>query len=612
MGTYLLQRLLIMIPTLFGITVVSFCIMQLAPGDPVASQLSGGAAGQGGETPEMFELRKRDLHLDKPLLLNFNYFRNYRESVSSAAFYRARSQEQIQADLENLAAAVDDPSKHPEAAIRLRFLRSLKIPEFDSRLADRAKWPLLPKLIEYYVGTFCGNTGAVGVRAAISILEDPKADETLKIGAIRCLSRMVSAPFAFTYTTPSTDNQTDAIMAAWRIWWDRHQAELPKPDADATKFFDGCMAEMVESRSKLSAKIDEIADSDYFPMAPAYFAKKLLGKGTLAEKVAASTILKQLIAEPLKMDVPINASAKDVEEAKANWLEHYKLHQAEYEPGLAKRLWYVVSDTQYAYMLVRLVTFQFGQSALRTHDPVGEKIWEAFLVSAPLMFMSELLIYLISVPLGIVCGVYRGQTLDKGISLALFILYSIPPFVAGMLFLVYFCYGDYLKWFPDLGLHSENADSLRFFPWLLDYFWHAFLPVVCLSLFSLAAMAMYARSSLLDVINQDYIRTARAKGVSGPVVILKHAMRNAMIPILTLFSTFLPAMLGGSVLIEFLFGIPGLGRLGLTSIEQKDYPTLMALLYVEALVTLVSFLITDFLYVVVDPRISFGGRGDST
>jgi peptide/nickel transport system permease protein len=137
------------------------------------------------------------------------------------------------------------------------------------------------------------------------------------------------------------------------------------------------------------------------------------------------------------------------------------------------------------------------------------------------------------------------------------------------------------------------------------------LPVVCLSLFSLAAMAMYARSSVLDVINQDYVRTARAKGVSGPKVIVKHVMRNAMIPILTLFSNFLPELLGGSVLVEFLFNIPGMGRLGLTSIEQKDIPTLMALLYIEAIVTLISFLITDFLYVVVDPRISFGGKGDA-
>jgi ABC-type dipeptide/oligopeptide/nickel transport system permease component len=180
-----------------------------------------------------------------------------------------------------------------------------------------------------------------------------------------------------------------------------------------------------------------------------------------------------------------------------------------------------------------------------------------------------------------------------------------------MLFLVFFCYGDYLKWFPMLGLHSENAANLKFLPYLLDYFWHACLPVVCLSLFTLAGLAMYSRSSMLDVLNQDYMRTARAKGVPGYKVILKHGLRNAMIPILTLFSSFLPAMLGGSVLIEYLFDIPGMGRLGWSSIEQKDFPTLMALLYVEAIVVLISYLITDVLYVIVDPRINFSGRGSS-
>ncbi|HEX3999873.1 MAG TPA: ABC transporter permease subunit [Pirellulales bacterium] len=600
-----------MIPTLFGITIVSFCIMQLAPGDPVANQLSSGNAPQGGETSEMYELRKRELHLDKPLVLNFRYFRNYRDSVRAAAFYEARSNEQVRADLKDLAAAEKDPAANPPAAERLRFLRSLKIPDFKSRLAHPDQWERLPPLIEHFVSTFCSDIGSVGVGPAIAILDDPQSDMTLRIGAVRCLARMVSRPFAFTYPIHPVEEESQPIMDAWRIWWNRHRASLPKPDAEATKYFDEAMKQMVISRDNLFAQIDQIADSDYLPVAPAYFAERLLGQGTLADKVAASTILKQLVPEPLKYDLPIDASAKDVDEATAVWLEHYKLHQAEYEPSLGKKLWAIVADTQYAYMVVRLVTFHFGESALKTREPVGGKIWEAFIVSAPLMFMSGFLIYLIAVPLGILCGVYRGRALDKGISLGLFILYSIPAFVAGMMFLVFFCYGDYLKWFPALDLHSENADAMSFVPYMLDYFWHAFLPVVCLSLFSLAAMAMYARSSVLDVINQDYVRTARAKGVSGPKVIVKHVMRNAMIPILTLFSNFLPELLGGSVLVEFLFNIPGMGRLGLTSIEQKDIPTLMALLYIEAIVTLISFLITDFLYVVVDPRISFGGKGDA-
>lgn len=613
MGTYIVRRLLIMIPTMFGITIVSFCIMQLAPGDPAATAANGGTVGRGGETSEMYRARKRELHLDKPLVLNFHYFRDYREKLRLSAEYLSQSDNELTADVPRLAAALKETGAPADSkdGQRLKFLQSLGIPELDARLADRDRWPMMPKLIQYYVGKFCGDLGRAGVPSAIELLREPASELRLKIGAIHCLAMMVDQPFAFTYSEPPSASETPAVVAPWRIWWDRNQANLPRPTPEATAYFDQCMKEMVKSQEQFSATVEGISDSDYLQMAKYYFGQKLLGASSFDEKVAASAILKQLVPEPLKMDVPNDAPLDVVDEVAANWLEHYRLNRAEYEPGFLVRAWRVVADTQYAYMVVRLITFHFGNSTIHTRDPVISKIGDALVVSAPLMFMSELLIYLIAIPLGILCGVYRGRSLDRGVSLGLFILYSVPSFVAGMIFLVFLCYGDYLKWFPALGLHSDGASSMSFGPYLLDYFWHAFLPVVCLSLFSLAAMAMYARSSLLDVINQDYIRTARAKGLSSRVVILKHAMRNALIPILTLFSTFLPAMLGGAVVIEYLFNIPGMGKLGLDSIEQKDFPTLMALLYIEALVTLVSFLITDLLYVVVDPRISFGGRGDS-
>jgi peptide/nickel transport system permease protein len=174
-----------------------------------------------------------------------------------------------------------------------------------------------------------------------------------------------------------------------------------------------------------------------------------------------------------------------------------------------------------------------------------------------------------------------------------------------MLFLVFFCYGKPFSIFPFDGLHSDGADEMSFFPWLLDYLWHAILPVVCMSVFSLAGMAMYARTSMLEIINQDYIRTARAKGVAERWVILKHALRNALIPVITLFAHFIPALLGGSVLIEVLFNIPGMGRLSFQTIQEKDITTLMALIYIDAIIVLLCVLLSDLLYMVVDPRISF-------
>jgi peptide/nickel transport system permease protein len=181
-----------------------------------------------------------------------------------------------------------------------------------------------------------------------------------------------------------------------------------------------------------------------------------------------------------------------------------------------------------------------------------------------------------------------------------------------MLLLLFLCYGDYLKVFPMERLHSDGAENFGWIRYLVDYLWHAALPVLCLSLFSLAGLAMYSRTAMLDVIAQDYVRTARAKGVPEWKVVFKHVLRNGLIPIITLFANFLPAMLGGSVLIEYLFNIPGMGQLSFISIEQKDFPTLMALIYIDAIIVLLSILVTDLLYVVVDPRISFATQGKAT
>jgi peptide/nickel transport system permease protein len=240
---------------------------------------------------------------------------------------------------------------------------------------------------------------------------------------------------------------------------------------------------------------------------------------------------------------------------------------------------------------------------VKPYDPVGPKILQAAWVSAPIMLFSEVLIYLIAVPCGVYCAVRRGKWQDRLLTLQLFVLYSIPSVVLGMVFLTFFCFSARI--FPMYGLHSEGYETFSFLRQAADYVWHISLPVACFSLSNLASLAMYGRASMLDVINQDYIRTARAKGLDGRAVVLKHALRNALIPVITLFSNFIPALLGGSVIIEVLFGIPGMGRLSYDSIQAKDINTVMAIIYIDALVVMFSILLSDLLYVLVDPRISF-------
>lgn len=597
-----------MIPTLFGVTVVSFCIMQLAPGDPLRTQLSSkGEQGKSSGTREAYLIQKRDLKLDKPLLLNFRNFHDYHESMRAAAFFQSRTKDELVDALANLADSPTDP----ESQRRLQFLRELDIDDFDQRLKDPDKRERFAVAISGFVQIYCEDTGEYGVTAAIELLQSDELDRRTKVGLIRCIDLMVVEAHQFVYSRSRSDEETPLIMRVWKTWWDREQHQMLALDPDRRAVLKQQLAVMAgeQSRSKLFVLIEDEFFFDRPDMR--FFAETLLGESTLAEKSICTIILNLYVNRPLENIAKPDADDEEVQQVTENWLAHYEPRISHYKPSLAAKLVNVVADTQYAYMVGRLVTFQFGRSALKTKEPVSEKLWSAFVVSAPLMLLAQLAIYFVSIPLGVLCSVARGKFIDRFISLILFFLYSVPPFVAGMLFLLFFCYGDYVRWFPMERLHSQGADEFGMVRYGVDYLWHAFLPVTCLSLFSLAALAMYSRSSMLDVIDQDYIRTARAKGVPMSRVIYKHGLRNALIPILTLFSNFLPAMLGGSVLIEYIFNIPGMGRLSWESIQQKDFPTLMALVYVQAIVVLLSILLTDILYVFVDPRISFEGRGRS-
>lgn len=589
-----------MIPTLFGITVVSFIIMQMAPGDPLMLQ-SGQGGSQNPQAREAYLMRKRELMLDKPTILNFNWFRDWSAQVRQTAYYLGHEPGVFEAELPELQLP-----ETPDEVARLEYLQSLNIPDFEQRLADPERHAVLARTLPDMAKVAAENMGLNGVPAAVALLRDEQTPLPLQIGAIRALNSMVVDPFVYAYTNERYEQETAQVRATWGTWYERHRESLPEVSPQRRERLTELLAQMTaeQSRLELLGMLESLDRGD----AP-FFAEVLLeDDSTLEERVVSSQMLKLFIGSALETDVTRDASREEVNRVAANWLSYYELRQSQFEPGLGTKLWYVVGDTQYAHMVWRLVTFNFGRSALKTREPVGERIWRAVKVSAPLMIMAQLVTYLVAVPLGVLCAVYRGRFTDRAISLTLFLLYSIPAFVAGMLFLLFLCYGDYLKVFPMAALHSYEADEMGWGAWLLDYIWHAFLPVVCLSLFSLAAMAMYSRSAMLDVIGQDYVRTARAKGVPERKVILKHVLRNGLIPILTLFANFLPAMLGGSVLIEYLFNIPGMGRLSFNSIEQQDFPTLMALVYIDAIVVMVSILVTDLLYVLVDPRISYGRR----
>ncbi len=284
-----------------------------------------------------------------------------------------------------------------------------------------------------------------------------------------------------------------------------------------------------------------------------------------------------------------------VDQALAEWRALY---------GLDKPL-----HIQYLVWLKNLFRLDFGNS-FKDRRPVWDKIRERLPVTIKLNIFSILLVYLVAIPLGIYSATHADSLGDRITTFGAFILFSVPLIWAATMAIVFVCGGDFLYLFPPGGLTS--IDYAREWPlWekIKDQIWHLFLPVVLLSYDGFAGLSRYMRSSMLEVLRQDFVQVARAKGLSEHVVILKHVLRNSLIPQVTILASILPAFIGGSVIIETGFSIPGLGQLGFEAVLARDYPIVLALLTVSALLTLVGILLSDILLAVVDPRIAFGRRG---
>jgi len=257
---------------------------------------------------------------------------------------------------------------------------------------------------------------------------------------------------------------------------------------------------------------------------------------------------------------------------------------------------------QYGLWMKRLCTLDFGTS-FKDGRPVLTRIGEALPITLQLNIIAILIVYLISVPIGVFSATHTGSRADTALTAGLFVLYSLPSFWVAMLLIYFLGNESYLNIFPIYGLSSPGAGQWPWYRWLADRTWHLVLPVFCLTYGGLAGLSRYARSGMVEVIRQDYIRTARAYGFSEKVVVFKYAMRNSLIPIVTLLGTLLPALLGGSVIIEKIFSIPGMGRLGFEAILSRDYPLIMGVLSISALLTLAGLLSSDLTYALVDPRI---------
>ncbi|MBC7142253.1 MAG: microcin C ABC transporter permease YejB [Rhodobacteraceae bacterium] len=259
-------------------------------------------------------------------------------------------------------------------------------------------------------------------------------------------------------------------------------------------------------------------------------------------------------------------------------------------------------------MMADYLRFDFGESYFRSISVV-ELVIEKMPVSITLGLWSTLLAYLISIPLGIRKAVRDGSKFDTWTSGAIIVAYAIPGFLFAVLLIVLFAGGSYWRIFPLRGLTSDNWESLSLIGKVTDYFWHITLPVIASTISSFATLTLLTKNSFLDEINKQYVLTAKAKGLTESRVLYGHVFRNAMLIVIAGFpGLFLAVLFGGGLLIETIFSLDGLGRLGYEAAVARDYPVVFGTLYVFGLLGLVIGLLSDLMYVFVDPRIDFEKR----
>lgn len=483
MGAYILRRLLIMIPTFIGISVIVFLVLNLAPGRPGAQQRADLAADANAEaTQESYRIFREQFHLDKPTLFNTRFLLTEQDVLGEVA---------------KLV-----PGSAASSAERVNAQDALE--DFGAYA--------VPHLVS--VAQHAHSTGAGDLRdMALSML---------KLAARRPLVD----PFAAN----------------------------PSPEL-----------------RELNRTID--------------------------------------MENALVRNMGFARGATELQKAEvvAKWGAWFEERRARFQLTTAEKVGVFFFDTRFANYWRNLLRLDFGVS-LVSREPVLTTLISKLKYSLSLSVGSLVLAYLISIPLGIFSAVRKNTTPDRVLTVALFMMYSLPSFFVATLLLFFFSAGsDFtsLRWFPTGGWQSTGAAELTWLEQLGDIAWHLVLPLFCLTYGSLAALSRYMRTGLLEVIRSDYVRTARAKGLPERMVIGKHALRNGLMPILTLLSGLLPAILGGSVIIEYIFGIPGMGLWMVNSIYQRDYNVIMAVQLLSTVLVLVGVLLTDLSYALVDPRIRY-------
>jgi len=253
---------------------------------------------------------------------------------------------------------------------------------------------------------------------------------------------------------------------------------------------------------------------------------------------------------------------------------------------------------QYLYFYRDLLT---GKSmSWKDNRPVLEKIYERFLNSLPLFILGTIITWTLSFPVGIQAAIRRGSFYDRSTTFFAYLLISIPGFFFAYMLIIFVVTRFHV---PVIGMETFGLSPTGWVTLVMDRLWHLLLPSVLGAAGGIAVLSRYVRNQMLEVENQDYVRTARAKGLPADAVHYKHALRNALLPFVTMFGLVIPGLIGGSVIIESIFSWPGMGRMAYEAILNRDYPVILTVNFISAILVLVGTFVSDLLYMVVDPRI---------
>jgi len=508
MTTYIVKRLLLMIPTFFAISLIIFVVLNFAPGRPGGSQISaqGTQTTQSAEARESYRIFKEQFNFDKPVLFNTRF-----------ELDRADVLDEVRTLADFHRPSCDDGKNTPEGCIATADKPpASQVIEAQDRVEDWGEY-IVPQLLD-----IAETSDRLDIR-------------------IRAINRL-------------------SANAKLRLINEYGKNQTPEQRAE---------------NKKRSAENEELDG----------------------------------------WKLPPDASEADIEKIlDDHWEPWFEAHRDRFTYDFGDKVSIFFLDTRFAKYWGNLLHFDFGVSHI-DKQPVIDKIMRKVPYTLTINFLAIFLAYVISIPIGVWSAYNQGKISDQIVTVVLFMLYSLPTFFVGVLLLEWTTSGDPFSWFPTggfvgelpawTGVQVQSSDQLTVLQYLLSVGWHLVLPVFCLTYGALASLSRYARTGLLDVIRADYIRTARAKGFVEPMVIIKHAVRNGMIPILTLLGTLLPALISGSVVIEFIFNIPGMGLYIYESIFARDYNAIMGVLLISSLLTLVGLLISDISYAIVDPRISF-------